>query len=87
MPRISKTELSPENGCIIDMKWKLEDKMLTKTNVGGEPKDSVNLILNTMGTVAVDTLLEVTDDRLHLQDKDGKTKYDWRRPKKEVPKE
>src|SRR5437867_11893876 len=23
MPRISKTELSPDNGCIIDMKWKL----------------------------------------------------------------
>jgi hypothetical protein len=23
MPRISKTELSPDNGCIIDTKWKL----------------------------------------------------------------
>jgi hypothetical protein len=23
MPRISKTDLAPENGCIIDMKWKL----------------------------------------------------------------
>ncbi len=23
MPRLSKTELSPDNGCIIDMKWKL----------------------------------------------------------------
>jgi hypothetical protein len=23
MPRIPKTELAPENGCIIDMKWKL----------------------------------------------------------------
>jgi len=23
MPRISKTDLSPDNGCIIDMKWKL----------------------------------------------------------------
>jgi hypothetical protein len=23
MPRLSKTELSPDNGCVIDMKWKL----------------------------------------------------------------
>jgi hypothetical protein len=70
-----------------DMKWKLEDKKLTKTNTGGEPTDKVNLILNTMGNVAVDTLLEVTEDRLHLQDKDGKTKYDWRRPKKDESKQ
>jgi hypothetical protein len=68
-----------------DMKWKLEEKKLTKTTIGGEPADKVNLILNTMGNVAEDTLLEVTEERLHLLDKNGKTKYDWRRAKQKEP--
>ena len=66
-----------------DMKWSLDGKKLTKKTVGGEPADKVNLILNTMGDTAEDTLLELTDDRLLLLDKNGKTKYDWRRAKKD----
>lgn len=62
-----------------DMKWSLDGKKLTKKTVGGEPADKVNAILKTMGNTAEDTLLELTDDRLLLLDKDGKTKYDWRR--------
>ena len=51
-----------------DMTWSLDGKNLTKKTVGGEPADKVNLILNTMGDTADDTLLEVTDDRLLLLD-------------------
>ncbi len=58
---------------------------LTKKTVGGEPAEKVNLILNTMGDTADDTLLEVTDDRLLLLDKDGTTKYDWRRVTQHEP--
>jgi hypothetical protein len=32
-----------------------------------------------MGDRVDERILELTDDRLLLQDKDGKTKYDWRR--------
>jgi hypothetical protein len=66
-----------------DMKWSLEGKTLTKKTVGGEPADKVNLILNTMGNQADDTILECNDDQLLLLDKDGVTKYDWRRVKEE----
>ena len=68
-----------------DMKWLLDGKKLAKMTVGGEPAAKVNLILNTMGNTAEDTILEVTEDRLLLLDKDGKTKYDWRRVKQSEP--
>jgi len=62
-----------------DMRWSLDGKVLRKRTVSGEPSDKVNLILNTMGNTAEDTILELTDDRLLLLDQDGKTKYDWKR--------
>jgi len=66
-----------------DMHWSLEGKILKKTTVGGEPSDKVNLILNMMGNTAEDSIQELTDDRLLLLDKDGKTQYDWKRFKPE----
>lgn len=68
-----------------DMMWILDGKKLTKKTVSGEPANKVNLILNTMGNTAEDTILEVTEDRLLLLDQNGKTKYDWRRVKKGDP--
>jgi len=64
-----------------DMQWSLDGKKLIKKTIGGEPASKVNLILNTMGDTAEDTIVEVTADRLLLLDKDGKTQYDWRRVK------
>lgn len=66
-----------------DMRWSLAEKVLTKKTVGGEPADKVNLILNTMGNTAADTLLDLTDDRLTLLDKNGTTKYEWKRVMKD----
>jgi hypothetical protein len=68
-----------------DMTWALVDKTLTKKTTGGEPADKVNLILNTMGNTASDTILELTADRLLLLDADGKTRYDWQRVSKDEP--
>lgn len=65
-----------------DMQWTLNGKKLKKKTVGGEPADRVNLILNTMGNTAEDTILEVSEDRLLLLDKNGSTKYDWKRAEK-----
>ena len=64
-----------------DMTWSLDGRKLTKKTIGGEPASKVNLILNTMGDTAVDTIVELTEDRLLLLDKDGKTQYDWKRVK------
>lgn len=66
-----------------DMTWSLQDKKLIKKTIGGEPASKVNLIINTLGDTAEDTIVEVTEDRLLLLDKDGKTQYDWRRAKTE----
>jgi hypothetical protein len=62
-----------------DMRWSVQDKVLTKTTIGGEPVDKVNLVLNMKGNTAVETILELTDNRLLLLDRDGKTTYDWKR--------
>lgn len=62
-----------------DMRWVLDGKILKKESIGGEPEDKVKLILNTMGTVAKDTIQELTEDRLLLLDADGKTQYEWKR--------
>jgi len=66
-----------------DMKWQLLEKSLKKQTIKGEPADKVNMILNMMGNTAEDKILEVTDDRLLLLDKDGKQQYDWKRVKTE----
>lgn len=62
-----------------DMTWAVEGGRLKKLTVGGEPANTVQLILKTMGDRVDEPILELTQDRLLLLDKDGKTKYDWRR--------
>jgi hypothetical protein len=66
-----------------DMVWSVEQGRLKKRTIGGEPAVAVQLILKTMGDRVDERILELTDDRLLLQDKDGKTKYDWRRKRLE----
>jgi len=62
-----------------DMVWSVEQGRLKKRTVKGEPAVAVQLILKTMGDRVDEPILELTQDRLLLLDKDGKTKYDWRR--------
>jgi len=62
-----------------DMKWTVENGRLKKQTIGGEPAGKVQAILKTMGDRVDEPILELTRDRLLLLDKDGKTKYDWRR--------
>jgi len=65
-----------------DMEWSIEEGRLKKRTIGGEPSGRVNLILKTMGDRVDEPILELTEQRLLLLDKDGETKYDWRRPDK-----
>ena len=62
-----------------DMNWSVENRRLKKRTIGGEPALQVRLILKTMGDRVDEPILDLTEDRLLLLDKDGKTKYDWRR--------
>jgi hypothetical protein len=62
-----------------DMKWTVESGQLKKQTIGGEPTGKVQAILKIMGDRVDEPILELTQDRLLLLDKDGKTKYDWRR--------
>lgn len=61
------------------MEWSLEAGRLKKRTVGGEPEGRVNMILKMMGDRVDEPILELTEDRLLLQDQDGETRYDWRR--------
>jgi hypothetical protein len=64
-----------------NIKWSVAGGCLKKQTIGGEPEAPVKMILSTMGDHVDEPILELTDDRLLLLDKDGKTKYDWRRVK------
>ncbi len=65
-----------------DMVWSVEKGRLEKRTLQGEPAVTVQLILKTMGDRVDEPILELTQERLLLLDKDGKTKYDWRRVRK-----
>jgi hypothetical protein len=62
-----------------NMKWSVKDGHLKKQTISGEPETQVKMILSTMGDHVDEPILELTEDRLLLLDKDGKTKYDWKR--------
>ena len=62
-----------------NMKWSLKDGHLKKQTISGEPETQVKMILSTMGDHVDEPILELTEDHLLLLDKDGKTKYDWKR--------
>lgn len=66
-----------------DMQWSLDGGKLVQRSVGGKPAAKVNLILKLMGDTGEDQILEISDERLRLLDKDGKTEYDWRRVSQE----
>ncbi len=64
-----------------NMIWSLENGRLKKQTISGKPEMRVNMILKTMGDRVDEPILELTSERLLLLDKDGETKYDWRRKK------
>ncbi|MGA2799679.1 MAG: hypothetical protein ABSE63_19015, partial [Thermoguttaceae bacterium] len=64
-----------------NMKWAVENGHLKKQTISGEPEAQVKMILSIMGDHVDEPILELTEDRLLLLDKDGKTKYDWKRVK------
>lgn len=64
---------------MFEMEWSLDNGRLKKRTLRGEPAAQVSMILKTMGDYVDEPILELTAERLVLQDADGKTRYDWRR--------
>lgn len=62
-----------------NMRWSVEGGHLKKQTIDGEPAAQVQLILKAMGDRVDESIQELTENRLLLLDRDGKTKYDWRR--------
>lgn len=59
--------------------WEIESGHLRLKAVGGEPESRVHLILQAMGDVSEQKILQLTKDRMLLLDADGTTEFDWRR--------
>jgi hypothetical protein len=62
-----------------NMEWSIANGRLKKRSLGGEPSAQVNMILKTMGDTVDEPILDLTEGHLMLLDRDGKTKYEWRR--------
>jgi hypothetical protein len=64
-----------------ELEWTLADGHVTMKMTHGEPKSKVQLILKLHGQEADYKILDLTSDQMLLIDPDGKTRYDWRRPR------
>jgi hypothetical protein len=62
-----------------EMIWSVKNGRMKKQTLKGKPATKVRLILQTMGDRVDEPILKLTKDQLLLLDKDGKTRYDWRR--------
>ena len=62
-----------------EMEWSLDDGRLIKRTVGGEPEGKVKAILAMMGDRAEEEILELTEQRLLVEDTSMQKQFDWRR--------
>ena len=63
-----------------DMVWSVENGQLKRRTVGGEPKNAIRTVLNSVGDQWDWQISELTKDRMVLVDADDK-QYEWRRVK------
>ena len=67
-----------------EMQWSVQGGRMKKRTTGGTPAGRVRLILSAWGDRVDEPVLELSEDRLVLLDKDGKTKYNWRRAESRI---
>ena len=63
----------------LDIVWSIEDGRMKRRTVGGTPADKIEFVNRRAGRQVAEPILELTEDRLRLLDKNGTTRYDWRR--------
>jgi hypothetical protein len=65
-----------------NLKWSIEGGHFKEQSISGEPETTVKMILAVKGDHVDQPILELNEKRLLLlDDKDGKTQYDWKRVK------
>lgn len=62
-----------------EMQWSIADGQFHEHCLGGEPATQVSMVLKSAGDRLTQSILELTENRMLLLDKDGETRYDWRR--------
>jgi hypothetical protein len=62
-----------------EMLWSVRDGRMQMRTTGGEPAGRVKLVLKLEGDRVDQPIVELSEGSLVLLDKDGKTKYNWRR--------
>jgi hypothetical protein len=62
-----------------EMLWSIQDGRMKKRTTGGTPAGKVRMILKALGDETEEKILEISDTRLRLLDRDGKRQYYWRR--------
>jgi len=65
----------------LDMVWSIKNGEMHRRTVGGHPADKVQFVNNYAGESIVEPVVDVTERRMILSDKDGRQKYNWRRIK------
>jgi hypothetical protein len=63
----------------IETTWTIENGRFQRQTVGGEPADKVEFVKRRVGDRASDKIVKVTAERMVLIDRDGETRYNWRR--------
>lgn len=66
---------------VIDIKWHITDGILNFEMVGGEPKNSVEMLKKVGGDSLAYEILELSKDRLLVKDGEGDPDHDWNRVK------
>ncbi len=63
----------------LDMVWSVEDGCMNRRNVGGSPPAKVDFVNRTYGDRVAEPILELTADRMVLQDQESNREYEWQR--------
>lgn len=60
-----------------EQQWRVEGEQLVGAVTSGEPRTQVDIVLRLKGDSISETILELTDDRLVVDGREGK--FEWRR--------
>lgn len=62
-----------------NIKWKIEDGVLTTTKIDGEPADKVKWVIRVYGATATERIKELTEARLVTVDVKSGDQFNWER--------
>jgi hypothetical protein len=63
----------------LEMVWAVEDGLMKRRNVGGNPPEKVDFVNRTYGDRVAERIVEISEDRMLLRDQSGSPEYTWRR--------